>query len=134
MRLAVVISLAATTASAGTLGEVFLYDPPQCVTVGVGVACLSACALGAALSPDLQNYGLLGWHMAYERDTMHPSVISELYQRILMAKAYHGPSYDDLSETSPSLFWIDGEIVNWKDLDDYTVVSSTKNLIGCENE
>ena len=131
MRLALAISLAATAASAGTLGEVFLYDPPQCVTVGADVACLSACALGAALSPDLQNYGLLGWHMAYERDTMQPSVLSELYQRILMSRAYHGPSYDDLSETSPSLFWIDGEIVNWKDLDDYTVVSSTSALIGC---
>lgn len=134
MRLAVAISLLASTASAGTLGEVFLYDPPQCVTVGADVACLSACALGAALSPDLQNYGLLGWHMAYERDTMHPSVLSELYQRILMSRAYHGPTYDDLSETTPSLFWIDGEIVNWRDIKGYTVLSSTSALIGCSND
>ena len=131
MRLALAISLAATAANAGTLGEVFLYDPPQCVTVGADVACLSACALGAALSPELHNYGILGWHMDYERDTMQPSVLSELYQRILMSRAYHGPSYDDLSETSPSLFWIDGEIVNWRDIKDHTVLSSTTALIGC---
>lgn len=134
MRLAAAISLLASAANAGTLAEVFLYEPPQCVIVREDIACLSACALGAALSPEMRNYGILGWHMAYERDTVQPSFTSELYQRILMSRAYHGPTYDDLSETTPSLFWIEGEIVNWRDIKDHTVLSSTTALIGCSNE
>ena len=131
MRLAIAISLAATAANAGTLGEVFLYDPPQCVTVGADVACLSACALGAALSPELHNYGILGWHMSYDPNTGQPTAASEVYQRLIMAQAHHGPTYDDLSETTPSLFWVEGDIVNWRNLSGYDIVSTPDSLMEC---
>ncbi len=106
-RLIAILLLFAFPASAGTLKQVVEYNPPQCVQVPNNVACLSACAMAAAMADELQNNGILGWHHAYDPETMEAA--GHILQFLLMTKAKHGPSYSEMSVTTPSLVWMYGD-------------------------
>lgn len=121
---------------AGLLSVALSTTPPAYVCIPADVMCLSECALIAAKTEVLDNHGIMGWHKPYDPETMLPTIRAEILQMLDMSKANHGPNYLDLADTSPSVFYMqgggfDGDLINWRDVVGYTVVSSFEALPSC---
>lgn len=121
---------------AGTVGEIEEYDPPPCVFIPKDMLCLSACAFGSLKAKELIVEGKLGFHLPYNPDTMESDMNSRLWTLLFLHEYSEGRlSYFDVVNTTPSIFWIEGDLVDWHTLrNSYNVVSSVSDLQECPKE
>ena len=125
------LTIAASAATAGTWEQVIAHPEGGCYVLDDSVAYLSAAAFAADKADELRGGGILGYHLPYDPKTKK-STINHSMMVLKHWLKYGGPSPIDLSETTPSLFWVDGEI--WKypqDFAGYRVTSNPNDLKEC---
>ena len=137
----------ATVAAAGSIvaggGAVYMRSGGEtCVHILAGVAALSEPAYAALKADHMIIDGVIGWHYTYDPRTGQTTAMNRLYSKLMIVanRDKFGDLIEpnDLSDTTPSLFFVRGgpfdhQVVHWQDLRDagYEIKSTSEALLSC---
>lgn len=125
----------ASSAVAGTWGQVQDYPEGGCNRVPPLTLCLSACAFAWLKGSKRINKGIVGFHFIYNPETMRVGLLERWAVKDFLEERGFMVIYQQLNNTSPSKFvFIQGSNVwvgNWRELLGYNMSSNPSALERC---